>query len=208
MRPFCCLAALNWDPIMTFFKNKNIANSALPIGLYASNVDAKIVAEMASKAWDEFPWEKRDAPRRECFYSSVGKSYTYGSGRGERTYHPVPYSEMVGEWTREVEAFLNTSFELCFANGYESAKEHLGWHADDSPEVDDNRPIAVLSLGAEREIWVRPRGGDFSTVEKFVLPSGSLFVMNAGMQDTHDHRIPKCDHNCGYRVSLTWRGAA
>lgn len=193
---------------MNFFNTENIANTSLPIELYTSNLDEKTVAVMASKAWSEFPWEKRDAPRRECFYSSIGKSYTYGSGRGERTYIPVPYSSMVEGWTREVETFLNTPFELCFANGYESAKEHLGWHADDSPEVDDNRPIAVLSLGAEREIWVRPRGGDFSTVEKFVLPSGSLFIMKAGMQDTHHHRIPKADHNCGYRVSLTWRGAA
>lgn len=193
---------------MNFFKRENSINTALPIALYTSNLDAKTVAQMTYSAWTEFPWERRDAPRRECFYSSIGKSYTYGSGRGERTYIPVPYSSMVKEWTREVEEFLNTAFELCFANGYESEKEHLGWHADDSPEVDDNRPIAVLSLGAEREIWVRPRGGDFSTVEKFVLPSGSLFIMNAGMQDTHDHRIPKADRPCGYRVSLTWRGAA
>jgi len=193
---------------MNFFKRENAVTTALPIALYLSNLDTKTVAEMANSAWVDFPWERREAPRRECFYSSLGKSYTYGSGRGERTYNPVPYSPMVENWTKEVEAFLNTSFELCFANGYESAKEHLGWHADDSPEVDDARPIAVLSLGAAREIWVRPRGGDFSTVEKFVLPSGSLFVMSAGMQDTHDHRIPKADRDCGYRVSLTWRGAA
>lgn len=193
---------------MNFFKSNNILETSFPIALYESNLPDEIVKNMADSAWTTFPWEKRDAPRRECFYSTIGAAYTYGTGRGERTYIPFPFSDLMNEWTKEVENVLNTSFELCFANGYESAKEHLGWHADDSPEVDDNRPIAVLSLGAAREIWVRPRGGDFSTVEKVLLPSGSLFVMKAGMQDTHDHRIPKADRECGYRVSLTWRGAA
>lgn len=195
---------------MNFFKKNNLINNKTkcPIELYESNLDLSIVRAMAEKAWTDFPWEKRDAPRKECFYSTLGLSYTYGSGRGERTYHPFPFSELMRDWTNEVENFLCSSFELCFANGYEGEREHLGWHADDSPEVDDLRPIAVLSLGAEREIWVRPRGGDYATVEKILLPSGSLFVMKAGMQDEYDHKIPKSDRKCGYRVSLTWRGAA
>ena len=66
----------------------------------------------------------------------------------------------------------------------------------------------MLSLGAAREIWVKPKGSDATAVEKILLPNGSLFVMGAGMQDTHVHRIPKHSAPCGFRVSLTWRGLA
>lgn len=73
--------------------------------------------------------------------------------------------------------------------------------------MDDNRPIAIVTLGAEREIWFRERGNDDSR-ESLVLTHGSLCLMAAGMQDTHDHRIPKAGFECGSRISLTFRGYA
>jgi alkylated DNA repair dioxygenase AlkB len=138
----------------------------------------------------------------------LGLPYTYGTGAGRRTYTPKSFHGLVAELTTQVEAFLGCRFELCFLNGYASEREHLGWHADDSEEIDDGRPIAVMSLGAEREIWVRKRGERGVCEHKLLLPHGSLFVMGAGMQDTHDHRIPKAGRACGFRISLTWRGAA
>jgi hypothetical protein len=38
-----------------------------------------------------------------------------------------------------------------------------------------------------------------------LLGDGSLFIMPAGMQDSHKHKIPKHDRDCGPRVSLTFR---
>lgn len=188
-------------------KDNLLSGARAPISLYTG-----LLGEHADKKahllWDSIPWERRDAPRRECFFSRLGRPYTYGTGAGERTYTPRPEPDFFGEITDLVERACNARFELCFANGYESEREHLGWHADDSPEIDDARPIAVMSFGAEREIWVKPRDGTFLDVEKVLLPSGSLFVMGPGMQDTHLHRIPKHSAPCGLRVSLTWRGAA
>jgi hypothetical protein len=43
-------------------------------------------------------------------------------------------------------------------------------------------------------------------VEKLVLGHGSALVMDAGMQQTHQHRIPKHHAMCGPRISLTFRG--
>jgi hypothetical protein len=37
------------------------------------------------------------------------------------------------------------------------------------------------------------------------LSNGSLFIMEAGMQSTHKHRIPKSDKICEPRISLTFR---
>lgn len=195
---------------MNTFNDTNLlaGKSLAPAALYTSALNSDWLAETANTLWASDDWEDRGAPRRECFYSSVGKAYTYGSGAGMRTYYPKVYSGLVLDLTRKVEAFLGVDFELCFMNGYAGPREHLGWHADDSDEIDDGRPIAVMSLGAEREIWVRERGARGEGCEKILLPNGSLFVMGAGMQDTHDHRIPKAGRECGYRISLTWRGAA
>ena len=192
------------------FTTTNIlaGKSKAPVSLYESTLDAKALGCFAEEAWLDFPWEDRGAPRRECFFSALGKPYTYGSGLGIRTYWPKDAPLMMSGLTAEAESATASKFELCFANGYAGAREHLGWHADDSDEIDDGRPIAVMSLGAAREIWIKPKDGDASTVEKILLPSGSLFVMGAGMQDTHLHRIPKHSGMCGFRVSLTWRGAA
>lgn len=188
--------------------NALAGKNSSPVALYNSTLDKASLDALAMAAWADFPWEDRGAPRRECFFSSLGKPYTYGSGEGTRTYYPKSAPMVMSELTKNAENLLGCSFELCFANGYAGPRQHLGWHADDSAEIDDNRPIAVMSLGAEREIWLKPRGGDATSVEKILLPAGSLFVMGAGMQDTHLHRIPKHGGECGFRVSLTWRGAA
>lgn len=129
-----------------------------PVKLFAGTGAAETIAILAENAWAGFPWEDRGAPRRECFFSDIGAPYTYGSGAGARTYWPKPAPDIMASLTRAAEAASGCRFELCFANGYAGEREHLGWHADDSPEIDDARPIAVMSLGAAREIWVKPRG--------------------------------------------------
>ncbi len=73
--------------------------------------------------------------------------------------------------------------------------------------MDDNRPIAIVSLGAEREIYFCPIGNT-AEITKLKLANGSICVMPAGMQDTHLHKIPKAGFDCGPRVSLTFRGYA
>lgn len=105
-------------------------------------------------------WVKHsDAPRQEYYCNDVPAPYTYGRGRGVRTYQVQP-------WTKEIqfikiiaETYANAKFEVCFLNRYLNQSDHLGWHADDSPEMDDARPIAVASFGVAREIWFRPQGG-------------------------------------------------
>ena len=103
---------------------------------------------------------------------------------------------------------LGVKFEVCFLNGYEtSGGGSLGWHADDSESMDDGRPIAIVTLGAEREIWFAPND-DMKDVTKLKLASGSVCVMAPGMQDTCKHRIPRAGFECGPRISLTFRGYA
>lgn len=158
---------------------------------------------------DELEWERRDdAPRCEYYCNDVPKAYIYGRERGRRTYEPRPYHPTILGIRKRIEELTGTTFEVCFLNRYLNQSDHLGWHSDDSPEMDDARPIAIVSLGVEREIWFRPmRGGPLlADNEKLRLGHGSLCLMEPGMQDLWQHRIPKASFQCGERISLTFRG--
>lgn len=164
--------------------------------------------------WDNLPWEQREAPRRECWFNPYGQDYTYGTGEHARTYRSHPLAAFLGgagEVVYHIMASLNdrtgSRYDCCFINGYEHGRQHLGWHSDDSPEMDADHPIATVSLGAEREIWFRPVGDKSGeNVEKLMLGHGSAAIMAAGMQQTWQHRIPKSPKaDCGPRLSLTYR---
>ncbi len=162
--------------------------------------------ELASQLWSELEWERRaGVPRHEYYCNDIQAPYAYGSGDHKRTYLPMPWHPVIDMFRADLEGMLDTRFETCFLNGYADQRDHLGWHADDSPEMDPARPIAIVTLGVEREIWFCPIG-DRTGVEKLKLGNGSLCLMQAGMQQTHLHRIPKAGFVCGKRISLTFRG--
>jgi alkylated DNA repair dioxygenase AlkB len=114
------------------------------------------------------PWIQVTDARLECFMSAATGTYTYGEGRGVRTYTPVPYSSLV----LDIQHQLNRddiggldgamrdvfTYNVCFLNRYDNASMQLGWHSDDSPGMDHEHPIAVVSFGQPREIWWRERG--------------------------------------------------
>lgn len=159
-----------------------------------------------STLWSELAWERRGlTPRREYYCNTVPVPYVYGTAEFARSYEPQVWHPLIEEIARQAEEHLGTTFEVAFLNGYENSKDQLGWHADDSPEMDDGRPIAIITLGAEREIMFRENTNP-TDVKKLVLGSGSICVMAPGMQDTHKHRIPKCGYECGPRISITLRG--
>jgi len=162
--------------------------------------------ELYSRLMLEIPWVNRDAPRDECFMADELMDYTYGE-KIARTYTSVPICDMVSDIMKKLNEKYSCSYDICFLNFYKSEKEHLGWHADDSPEMDQTHPIASVSFGAEREIWVKEMGtkGTIPEEDRYKLENGSAFIMPAGFQEKFLHRIPKCDRPCGGRVSLTFR---
>lgn len=156
----------------------------------------------------ELQWERREnTPRNEVYFNDIPEPYTYGVGNGRRTYFPRTFHPEVLIIRKKLEDLCGCKFEVCFLNRYLNQSDALGWHADASPEMDDARPIATVSLGVEREIWFRPNGRENSqNITKVKLENGSCCLMLPGMQDTHQHRIPKASFTCGERISLTFRG--
>lgn len=155
---------------------------------------------------NEVLWVNRDAPRDECFMATETLEYTYGKGF-TRTYNSVPLHNLVQEIMDKLNSDFGCQYNVCFLNYYKSEKEQLGWHSDDSPEMDPTHPIAVVSFGATREIWIKEKEvtGNIPDDNKYKLENGSLFVMPSGFQETMLHKIPKADRPCGGRISLTFR---
>jgi alkylated DNA repair dioxygenase AlkB len=160
-------------------------------------------SSLSLEVTDTVPWVCRTTARRECFMALTPSSYTYGTGTGVRTYESIEMAPGV----LDVMASLDDGYNVCFLNRYDNEQDALGWHSDDSDGTDLEYPIAVVSIGEPREIWWRERGtaGIVPPECRRLLESGSLFVMPAGFQRDHEHRIPKGGRSMSRRVSLTFR---
>lgn len=169
-------------------------------------------ADKAFKALrEELAWVQRDqTPRMEYYCNDFPEPYVYGSGRGVRLYEPQPYHPVIREIRSRVEEKVKAALEVSFLNFYKDQKGQLGDHSDNSPTMDDARPIGIVSLGVEREIWFRRittlKGDDRPPYTKLKLGHGSLCIMLPGMQDDWTHRIPRASFECGERISDTLRG--
>lgn len=166
--------------------------------------------------WHDLEWEQRpDAPRKEYWTNLFNRPYTYGRGRGERTYQPQPDHALIVEARHRIALATGHVLEGCFLNAYGTKRDWLGWHSDDDPGINHALPIAVITVGQGRNIQFRSvleppneknTKGLYGPVQTIMLESGSLILMHPGMQQTHQHRIPKADFEAKPRISLTFRG--
>lgn len=147
--------------------------------------------EYSIKDFENVNWIDSAETRRECFMSESDYSYTYGRGRGIRTYKSIPFHPIVLDIILKINNDFDLSLNKCFLNCYRDERQHLGWHSDNFRKMDDDSPIAVVSFGGTRELWVRNIG------YKGLVPKG--------FQKTHKHKIPKSGHVVGPRISLTYR---
>jgi alkylated DNA repair dioxygenase AlkB len=186
----------------------------------------------------ELAWIRHEkVPRCEYYYNLDGLPYSYGKPEYARTYESQPHDAVSLKLLHRIaEQVAHTQYDTCFLNRYLDHSDSLQWHSDNSPEMDDEKPIVILTLGQEREIWFRKIPGEEKcvacngtgiydseyqppcgackgtgksepeAVTKVILPHGSACIMPPGFQDTHQHRIPKGGHCMGGRISLTYRG--
>lgn len=157
---------------------------------------------------EDIGWVQREnTPRKEYWDTTKGEPYTYGQGRGMRTYDPNPRLDVVEKYRFLLRGKTGTYFEGCFLNKYDTRKDWLGWHSDDDPAIDHTKPICVITFGQQREIqWKEIGSKGIENISSQMLEEGSLFIMPAGMQHTHYHRIPKMSFESNApRISMTFR---
>ncbi|MFI9829032.1 alpha-ketoglutarate-dependent dioxygenase AlkB [Streptomyces sp. NPDC051913] len=151
----------------------------------------------------EVPWraERRkmydnvvDVPRLLAYY-----------GRDDVLPHPVlaeareslsaHYAEELGE--------PFTTAGLCY---YRDGRDSVAWHGDRIGRgARENTMVAILSVGAPRDLLLRPvRGGAERTVRR-PLGHGDLVVMGGTCQRTWEHCVPKTARAAGPRISVQFR---
>lgn len=87
---------------------------------------------------------------------------------------------------------------------YRDGKDSVAWHGDTiGRSKTEDTMVAIVSLGAPRNLLLRPRGGGESL--KYGLGHGDLIVMGGSCQRTWEHAIPKTARPVGPRISIQFR---
>jgi len=95
-----------------------------------------------------------------------------------------------------------TTAGLCF---YRDGRDSVAWHGDRIGRgARQDTMVAILSVGAPRDLLLRPVGGG-GTVVRRPLGHGDLIVMGGSCQRTWEHCVPKTAHAAGPRISVQFR---
>lgn len=150
----------------------------------------------------EVPWraERRtmydqvvDVPRLLAFY-----------GADDPLPHPVltqARTQLCAQYADELgEPF--TTAGLCY---YRDGRDSVAWHGDRIGRgAREDTMVAILSVGAPRDLLLRPLRGDGATVRR-PLGHGDLIVMGGSCQRTWEHCVPKTARAAGPRISVQFR---
>lgn len=126
-------------------------------------------------------------------------SYQYSGVR----FAPELWHPLVQQLAAKLTDMLGHPFNCVLLNLYANGTEHMGWHADDEPELGRTPVIASLSLGASRRFDLKHRTDGHQL--QLALANGSLLVMGGDCQQYWQHRLPKQSRVSAARLNLTFR---
>ncbi|WP_141203251.1 alpha-ketoglutarate-dependent dioxygenase AlkB [Streptomyces griseorubiginosus] len=151
---------------------------------------------------DEVPWR---AERRTMYDHVVDVPRLLAFYRADDTLpHPVleearaalgaHYADELGE--------PFTTAGLCY---YRDGRDSVAWHGDRGGRGGrHDTMVAILSVGAPRDLLLRPARGGGETVRR-PLGHGDLIVMGGSCQRTWEHSVPKTTRATGPRISIQFR---
>ncbi len=103
-----------------------------------------------------------------------------------------------------VEAVTGVKYNSISLNLYRDEHDSVAWHNDHEDELIPNPVIALVSLGAVREMRIRSKALPRKTF-RLDLEAGSLLVMKGATQRYWEHHIPKERRPVGPRISVAFR---
>ncbi|MEA2717097.1 MAG: hypothetical protein QOI99_1414 [Actinomycetota bacterium] len=133
-----------------------------------------------------------EVPRLLCFYGDDDElpDPVLDEARTALSRH---YADELGEPFRTA--------GLCY---YRDGRDSVAWHGDTIGRGGtEDTMVAIVSVGAPRELLLRPRGGGPSV--RHALGHGDLLVMGGSCQRTWEHAVPKRSTAVGPRVSIQFR---
>lgn len=138
-------------------------------------------------------------PRRQVWMGDAHCSYRYSG----TTFTPQPWHPAVQALAQRLSIFLSLQFNCVLLNLYADGQQHMGWHADNEPELGHDPFVASISLGATRRFELKHRSEGWQLA--LDLPCGSLLLMADGCQQYWLHRLPKQSRVADARLNLTFR---
>jgi len=119
------------------------------------------------------------------------------------------FVDMVKTMNQSKDAKKKEIYNYCLLNHYRNGEEYMGYHSDDETSLDQNVPIASVSLGVTRHFDIKPKKknseGKRPRAARIDLGDGDLLLMFKPMQDHYEHQIPVEKRVIGERINLTFR---
>ncbi|MEU0848615.1 alpha-ketoglutarate-dependent dioxygenase AlkB [Streptomyces flaveolus] len=135
-----------------------------------------------------------DVPRLLAFYGS-GEPLPHPLLEEARDALSAHYAEELGE--------PFTTAGLC---QYRDGRDSVAWHGDRIGRgARQDTLVAILSVGAPRDLLLRPAGGGSGDTVRRPLGHGDLIVMGGSCQRTWEHCVPKSTRAVGPRISVQFR---
>lgn len=105
---------------------------------------------------------------------------------------------------RELGEFLNVRFTALSVQYYRNEQDSVAWHSDHNEDLIDLPVVALVSLGAAREMQIRSKARPRRTFSLDLEP-GSLLVMAGRAQEFWEHHVPKLRRPTRPRISIALR---
>lgn len=154
-------------------------------------------AELFDYCASQIVWDETLRARKTA---SFGVPYNYS----QMTYPAAPVPAPLQNLMDFLEPKIGFAPNNCLANFYADGGASMGFHFDSLENLALQTGVAIVSLGATRELTFRRRD-DCAVQKSFALPSGALLHMAPQIQNEWLHGVLKSGQPVGARISLTFR---
>lgn len=144
--------------------------------------------------------KKNRVPRKIIWIADEHIHYRYSN----QDHAPEPWPNILSELRSRLNKDIGCDFNGVLGNLYEDGHDYMGWHSDDEASINNETPIASISLGASRKFKFRSKL-NHSEQHSLELNTGSLLIMPAGSQEDWQHTLPKMLKVSQPRINLTFR---
>lgn len=171
---------------------------------WIANQSSELLATLLAKVQWQQPQIKvynkwHTIPRMQAWYGDEGLTYHYSGVHHQAMGWPGALRSIKNRLIDDTEA----NFNSVLLNRYRNGDDKMGWHADNEAELGQDPVVAIVSLGAARDIQFKELKS--KTISRLSLENGSLLLMKAGMQSKFHHQIPVRKKVSTERISLTFR---
>lgn len=102
------------------------------------------------------------------------------------------------------EAQIGAGFNSVSVQYYRDGSDSVAWHSDHTEDLVDRPYVALVSLGAVREMQIRSKNRPRRAFSVDLEP-GSLLVMGGLAQEHWEHHLPKVARPIAPRISIALR---